>query len=106
MIGGDDGDDVDIFAIEQFAVIFEHFDGAFSAGFGLFFEGSFASFFDVISIDVADSGAVAEVHGLRSDGIPAIAGADAAEHGAIIGAAEGRGHGRGCEPVRCSGRGE
>ena len=101
VIGSDDGDDVDIFSVEQFAVIFEHFDGSFGSGFGLFFECCGATFFDVVAIDVADRGAVAEIHGLRSDGIPAIAGSDAAEHGTIIGAAEWRGHGRGREPVRC-----
>ena len=106
VIGCDDGDDVDIFAIEQFAVIFEHFDGAFSAWSGLFFEGGFASFFDVVAIDVADGGAVAEVHGLGPDGIPAIAGTDASEHGSVIGAAERCGHGGGSEPVRRGGGGE
>ena len=92
VIGSNDGDDIDIFAIEQFAVIFEHFDVAFGAWSGLFFECGFASFFDVVSIDVADGGAVAEVHGLGSDGIPAIAGTDAAEHWAVIWAAERCGH--------------
>jgi hypothetical protein len=58
MLVREDGDDVDIIAIEQFAAIFEHFDGAFSDWRGPFFESSFASFFDVVAIDVADGGAV------------------------------------------------
>ena len=106
MLVREDGDDVDIIAIEQFAAIFEHFDGAFSDWRGPFFESSFASFFDVVAIDVADSGAVAEVHGLGPDGIPAIAGTDASEHGSVIGAAERCGHGRGCKPVRRGCRGQ
>ena len=106
MVVREDGDDVDIVAIEQFAAIFEHLDGAFSDWRGPFSESSFASFFDVVAIDVADGGAVAEVHGLGPDGNPAIAGADAAEHGAVIGAAEGCGRGRVCKPVRCSGGGK
>jgi hypothetical protein len=44
MLVREDGDDVDISAIEQFAAIFEHFDGAFSDWRGPFFESSFASF--------------------------------------------------------------
>ncbi|MFN6330962.1 MAG: hypothetical protein ACK45A_04295 [Planctomyces sp.] len=106
MLVREDGDDVDISAIEQFAAIFEHFDGAFSDWRGPFSESSFASFFDVVAIDVADGGAVAEVHGLGPDGNPAIAGADAAEHGAVIGAAEGCGRGRVCKPVRRGRRGQ
>ncbi len=89
MVVREDGDDVDIVAIEQFAAIFEHFAGAFSDWRGPFSESSFASFFDVVAIDVADGGAVAEVHGLGPDGNPAIAGADAAEHGAVIRVGEG-----------------
>ncbi len=106
MLVREDGDDVDVIAIEQFAAIFEHFDGAFSDWRGPFFESSFASFFDVVAIDVADGGAVAEVHGLGPDSNPAIAGADAAEHGSVIGAGEGCGRGRVCKPVLRGGGGE
>jgi len=106
MLVREDGDDVDIVAIEQFAVIFEHFDGAFSDWRGPFSESSFASFFDVVAIDVADGGAVAEVHGLGPDGNPAIAGADAAEHGSVIGAGEGCGRGRVCKPSKRGHRGK
>ncbi|TWW11030.1 hypothetical protein E3A20_05590 [Planctomyces bekefii] len=51
MVVREDGDDVDIVAIEQFAAIFEHFDGAFSDWRGPFSESSFASFFEVVASD-------------------------------------------------------
>jgi hypothetical protein len=60
----------------------------------------------VVAIDVADGGAFAEVHGLGPDGIPAIAGTDAAEHGSVIGAAERCGRGRVCKPSKRGHRGK
>jgi hypothetical protein len=43
----------------------------------------------VVASDVAAGGAIAEVHGLGPNGMPAIAGADASEHGAVLGLRRG-----------------
>ena len=43
----------------------------------------------MVASDVAAGGAIAEVHGLGPNGMPAIAGADASEHGAVLGLRRG-----------------
>ena len=109
MLVREDGDDVDIIAIEQFAAIFEHFDGAFSDWRGPFFESSFASFFDVVAIDVADGGAVVKFMAwgpTASQRSPVPMQPSTGRSLGLRRGAEGCGRGRVCKPVRRGRRGQ
>ena len=92
VVGRDDRHDVDVLALEQLAVVLVHVDVAAVAA--LLVLPACRGLPHMVGVHIADGDAVGELHRLRSDAVPAVAGADAAEDRPFVRAGEAEGAGR------------
>jgi hypothetical protein len=108
VIGSDDRHHFDIFAVEHLAVVFVNFDFQLPPLPAVGPQGAIFSLGGMVRIDIAHRHAVGKVHRLRSDGVPAVAGADAAQDRAVVFAGRRRvlgNEGGGPVKIRHAGRG-